>query len=259
MRRRTWLFIGAGFGFLIPFLLNVLQHFGPWNVHPSAFFLFRPGLFLLLPFEGVLGRFPGEPQASFLLLSLGNALVFGLLAYGLRAEFFFLIAVLSVVVVISLPPSDAKLQGRFASQKLRFERLIQKGKETPLVVRISDSEIEDMYGRKYKSSERQDLLSPESWNEYREILDSLGMREGLYRSAQTGQMQFMGHTLFGKIGPIGTLYGYVYCPAPSQAQGIGFLPCIESKQEWSKVAYRYKRISPEWYIYEVFETRSLSD
>lgn len=259
MKRRTWLFIGAGFGFLIPFLLNVLQRFGPWFMHPSAYFLFRPGLCLLFPLEGALHRFHDAGLVSFLFLSLGNSLVFGLLAYGLRRGFLVLIAALLVIVGISLPPSDSKLQGRFESQKIRFEKLIQKGNETPLIVRINDSEIEDTSGRKYKYTEKQELLSAESWSEYRDIFKSTGMREGLYRSAPTGQMEVMSHTLFGKIGPIGTLYGYVYCPAPSQAQGIGLLPCSEQKQESKKIAYRYRRISSEWYIFEVFETRSLSD
>jgi hypothetical protein len=258
MKRRTWFFIGAGFGFIIPLLLGVLQHFGPWDVHPSAYFLFRPGLFLLLPLQGVLHLFPSA-QLEFLLLILGNSLVFGLIAYGLRRGVLAVIAALLVIIGISLPPSYAKLQAKFESEKFRFERLVQKGNETPSIVRISDSEFEDINGRKYNRVEKQELLSPESWREYREILKSIGMSEGVYRSAQTGQMEFMGHTLFGKIGPIGTLYGYVYCPASPEAYGIGFVPCIGQKQEWNKVAYRYRRISPEWYIYEVFERHSLND
>jgi len=42
MSRRTWLFIGAGFGFTIPILLNIFQHFGLWNVRPCAYFFFGP-------------------------------------------------------------------------------------------------------------------------------------------------------------------------------------------------------------------------
>ena len=96
-------------------------------------------------------------------------------------------------------------------------------------------------------------ISPESWTEYREIFEKTGMKNGLYRT-ETGQVQFLGHTIFGKIGPIGTLYGYVYCPAESRA---GFLPCVEQKVEYDIGDYRYKRIAPEWFIVEIFKTHSL--
>ena len=67
----------------------------------------------------------------------------------------------------------------------------------------------------------------------------------------------MGHTIFGKAGPIGTLYGYVYCPAASHALRAGFTPCRGERDEYDILDYRYKRIAPEWFIVEVFETRSL--
>jgi hypothetical protein len=49
----------------------------------------------------------------------------------------------------------------------------------------------------------------------------------------------------------------MYCPAASRLLGGGFLPCREKKDEYDDGDYRYKRITSEWSIVEVFETRSL--
>jgi hypothetical protein len=249
MSRRTWLLIGVVFGLTIPFLLNLAQRIGPWHMGSSTHFLFRPGLLVLLPVYYLLHR----GNDSVLLFIVLNAAVFGAAAYGLRKGFLALITVLLVLSYVSLPPSDAKLERQFAASKPDFERLIQKASQTPSVVRISNVEILDGDGRKYTEGDKLLPISPESWTEYREIFKKTGMKNGLYRT-KTGQVQFLGHTIFGKIGPIGTLYGYVYCPAESRA---GFLPCVEQKVEYDINDYRYKRIAPEWFIVEIFKTRSL--
>jgi hypothetical protein len=256
MSRRTWLFIGVVFGLAIPILLNLLQRIGPWHMRPSTYFLFRPGLLLLVPVYYSLQRFLDSPPFLGLLIVVLNAAVFGAAAYGLRKGFLALITVLMVLSYVSLPPSDAKLERQFAASKPDFERLIQKASQTPSVVRIGNAEIQDRNGRKYRQYDRQVPLSAESWRGYREIFGKTGMKNGLYRT-ETGQVQFMGHTIFGKIGPIGTLCGYVYCPAESRTLDGGFLPCREEKVEDDIGDYRYKRIAPEWFIVEIFETRSV--
>jgi hypothetical protein len=249
-----WLFIGAGFGLTIPILLNVVQRFGPWDVRPSAHFIFRPGEILLIPVEELL-------QGTFYLMILStlvvNAAVFGAVAYFLRKGFLVLIAALLLICYVSLPPSDAKMVRKFAAERSDFERLIQKASQAPSVVRIGKTEIEDVDGRRYREGEKQAPLSPESWRECREIFDKIQMKEGLYRSPQTGQMQFLSHTIFGKEGPIGTMYGYVYCPAASNVPRTGLLPCSQQMDDYDIGDYRYKRIASEWFIEEIFRTRSL--
>jgi hypothetical protein len=255
MSRRTWLFIGAGFGLVVPILLNVRQRFGPWPVRPSAYFLFRPGLLLLAPFGCLMHVDLASPVLG-LLVVVVNAAVFGATAYGLRKYFLTLIAALLAISYFSLPPSDAKLERHFAERKSEFEKLIQKASKTPSVVRIGNIEVEDTDGRKYIQADRQAPISPESWTEYREIFKRTGIKEGLYRSPQTGQVQFLGHTIFGKLGPIGTLYGYVYCPGASDTLRTGYTPCRGGRDEYDDGDYRYRRIAPEWFIVEIFETRS---
>jgi hypothetical protein len=257
MSRRTWLFVGAGFGFTVPFLLNVFQHLGPWNVRPCAYFLFGPGLIVLRPVDELLHRNFDSIVFLGVLISVVNAAVFGAVAYSLRRWFLLLLAVLLVINYVSLPPSDTKLEKRLIAERPNFERLIQKASQTPSIVKIGMKEIEDTEGRKYREGEKQDFLSPESWNDYREIFKKIGLKEGLYRSPRTGQMQFLSHTIFGKIGPIGTIYGYVYCPAASNTLHTGLLPCSEQREEYDIVDYRYKRIAPEWFVVEIFQTHSL--
>ena len=255
MSRRTWLFVGAGFGLVVPILWNVLQRFGPWHVRPSAYFLFRPGLFLLAPFGYLMHVDLASPVLG-LLVVVVNAIVFGATAYGLRKYFLTLIAALLAISYFSLPPSDAKLERQFAERKREFEILIQKASKTPSVVRISNVEVEGSDGRKYVQGDRQSPISPESWTEYREIFKKIGMKEGLYRSPHTGDVQFLDHTIFGKLGPIGTLYGYVYCPGASDVLRAGFTPCRGGRDEYDDGDCRYRRIAPEWFIVEIFKTRS---
>lgn len=175
----------------------------------------------------------------------------------MRQWFLLLLAALLVINYVSLPPSDTKLETKLIAERPNFERLIQKANQTPSVVKIGMKEIEDADGRKYREGEKQDFLSLESWREYREIFEKIGMNEGLYRSPRNGQIGFWSHTIFGKIGPVGPIYGYVYCPAASNAVHAGLLPCSEQRDERDIGDYRYKRIGPEWFIVEIFQTHSL--
>jgi len=253
MSRRTWFLLGAGFGLVVPTLLNVIQRLGPWHVRPTAYALFQPGLIVLYPFAGLLNSY----LFAGLVILLVNAIVFGAASYGLRYGFLLVIAVLLVVNFLLLPPSDARLERNLSVQQKDFERLIQKANQTPSLVRITRDEIEDSEGRKYRDGDAKSPLSAESWREYRELLQKTGMKEGLYRSPQTGQMQFLTTTSVWKVGPIGTFYGYVYCPAQLNAVRTGLLPCRERKNEYDIGDYRYIRLSPEWAILEIFQTRSL--
>jgi hypothetical protein len=256
MSRKMWLFIGGGFGFVVPFLFGALQHFGPWHVRPSAYFLFRPGLFVLAPFGYLLQTFVNSDVVLVLLVGVANAAVFGAAAYGLRKYFLTLVAALLTIVYLSLPPSDAKLESQFAERKPQFELLIQEASKTSFVVRIGSVEIEDSDGRKYREGDGQAPISQKTWTEYREIFKKTGMNEGLYRSPQTGSVQFLRHTIFGQFGPVGTLYGYVYCPGDSKDCRDGFQPCRDERNQYDDIDYRYKRIAPEWFTVEIFTTHS---
>jgi len=238
---------------VVPIFLNLIQRLGPWHVRPIAYVLFRPGSLALYAASEHLQRM----LVMQLVTLVANAAVFGALAYGLRYGFLFLIGALLTINFLSLPPSDAKLERNFSAQQINFERLIQEANQMPSLVRIAGDEIEDSEGRKYRDGDAKSPLSAESWREYRELLQKTGMKEGLYRSPQTGKTQFLTATLGWKVGAVGTLYGYVYCPVQPNATRTGLLPCSGQRDEYDIGDYRYKRLSPEWSIVEIFQTRSL--
>jgi hypothetical protein len=147
------------------------------------------------------------------------------------------------------------LAARFARQRQEFERLISKAAETPSITRIGNLEMEDINGTKYKIPDKQSIISPESWREYREAFQKTGMTEGFYRYPATGEMQFVNRPFLSKIGPVETFYGYLYCPPSTPEQHFVHLPCRDRKQEWKNIEYRYKRIDSEWYIVKIFQRR----
>jgi hypothetical protein len=255
MSRRTWFYIGSGFGFIIPFLLSVLLHFSMY-VRSTAYFLFLPGKAILDSVWGSLDRFLPFVLVPVLTLVL-NAAIFGFAACVLRKGFLVLITLLVIICYVSLPPSDAKIRRQFDTVKPDLQRAIQMASQTPSIVRIGKSEIVDIEGREYSTAEKQGLLSSEAWAQYRQIFEKTDMKDGLYRGAQNGQMRFLGHTVFGKVGPIGTLYGYVYCPVSSEALQPGLLPCSQGRDEYDSIDYRYKRLAPDWFLEEIFQIHSL--
>lgn len=263
MSRRTWLFIGAVFGLAVPFVLNLVQRFGPWHVRPCTHYLFRPGMFFLAPLYYLLCRSQDSPMCRLVdsplilwpLILACNAAVFGAAAYGLRRGFLAVITFLLILNFVLLPPSDAKLERQFAASKPDFERLIQLADQTPTITRIAYSEIESSDGKKYQKDDSKAPLSPESWNEYRSLFTRTGMKEGLSRSPETGQISFWTHSVLGKLEPFGPLYGYAYCPEASHALPA-LVPCTLKANQYDIGDVRYKRIGPEWFIVEVFNTRS---
>lgn len=255
MRRKAWFLAGFCFGVLTPFVLNVISHFSPWHSRPAVYLLFAPARFLL----GSFAISDGGSGLVFLLLSIVNAALFGAVAVVLRKGFWVFLGGLLVLLYISLPPSDEKLERRFAERRPNFQRLIDKTTETPSLTKIGMSLARDLSGRDYYLGSKSALVSVESWNEYRRIFKKTEMTDGLTRNPGTGQIVFLGRTLPAKFGELAALYGYVYCPSPKEEKSTGFLPCVERKEGWDIGDYRYKRIAPDWYLIEVFRQRSLDN
>lgn len=184
-----------------------------------------------------------------------DSLLYGLAAAGLRRFFLLLILVLLAICYIALPPSDARLNRRFVHQRQELEQLISKAAVTPSITRIGNLEIEDINGTKYKAADKQTIISPESWREYREAFQKTGMTEGFYRYPATGEMQFVARPFLSKIGPVETFYGYLYCPPSPPEPHPVYLPCRDRKQEWDDIEYRYKQIDSRWYIVKFSQRR----
>jgi hypothetical protein len=253
MKRKIWLLIGAAFGLLIPVLLNVVPHIAHGWARPPVYFIFEPALLALQPFSRFL-QGTARPLQAFLTMGL-NSLLCGLEAAGLRRFFLVLIVVLLAICYIALPPSDARLERRFVRQRQELERLIAKAAETPSISRIGNLEIEDISGTKYKVADKQTIISPDSWREYREAFQKTRMMEGFYRYPTIGEIQFAARPFLSKVGPVETFYGYLYCPPSPPEQQPVYLPCRDRKPEWEDIEYRYKRIDSEWYVVKIFQRR----
>ena len=140
-------------------------------------------------------------------------------------------------------------------QRQELEQLISQAAETPSITRIGNLEIEDISGTKYRVGGKQNIISTESWREYREAFQKTGMSEGFYRFPATGEMQFVARPFLSKIGPVETFYGYLYCPPSPPEQHPVYLPCRDRKQEWDHIEYRYKRIDSRWYMVKFSQRR----
>ena len=254
MKRKIWLLIGAAFGLLIPVLLNVVPHIAHGWARPLVYFIFEPALLVLQPFSRFL-QGTARPLQAFLVMGL-DSLPYGLAAAGLRRFFLLLIVVLLAICYIVLPSSDARLERRFLRQRQELERLISKAAETPSITKLGNLEIEDIGGTKYKVADKQTIISPESWRDYREAFQKTGMTEGFYRYPATGEMQFVARPFLSKIGPVETFHGYLYYPPLTLGRDSVYFPCRDRKGEgWDDIEYRYKRIDSEWYIVKSFQKR----
>ena len=140
-------------------------------------------------------------------------------------------------------------------QRQELERLISKAAETPSITRVGNLENEDISATRYKVADKQTIISPESWREYREAFQKTGMTEGFYRFPATGEMQFVARPFLSKIGPVETFYGYLCCPPSHPEQLPVYLPCRDQKQEWDDIEYRYKPIDSRWYTVKFSQRR----
>jgi hypothetical protein len=106
-------------------------------------------------------------------------------------------------------------------------------------------------GETLSISDPRTMLGPARVAEYKRLFDAAGLKDGLYKGGGDGGM-FLSIRRLGKVDPVGSSFGYVYCPVLNDKYGF-LLPCIENQDSARKGAYRWKRLEPEWYLYEVFD------
>jgi hypothetical protein len=260
MKRQMWFLGGAILGLLVPLVMAGFQHYGWCRVHPSAFYLFRPGVFIVWPFTYFdLFRTTKTGEVALgLLILLANALIFGLLSAVLRRVFPLLIGLLLLAIWVQLPPSDKKLREQFVRHQTVFGELVQKSDSAPRLLRIGPRKIEAGESETEKVPDGRSALTQQQWEEYRKLFRATGMNEGLRRDSE-GAVFLYAHTLFGKAGPFGTYFGYVHCPMLKGKTSGGFLPCTSRWDSMDRLSYRYEKVDENWYICEIFEVRSLED
>lgn len=230
-------------------LLGGIRYLGHVELRSFTIFLFRPGLLFLWPFQSLLPRIDSGWVWNIPVL-LSNAAFFGTVAYVWRFALPLFVVVLLTLNYIALPPSDAKLQDRFAHDKPDLDRLVLLSQRAPSTVGIGYDELQDENQKILRFGDPNSPISRETWNEYRFLLKRLGINDRIY--LRSGEVAPTRQTPFRKITHIGTLYGYVYCPRGASPPARAFLACEDGRDEYDLGDYRHKRIAPDWFLVEAF-------
>jgi hypothetical protein len=241
---KGWLIGGAILGLALPFTIKWYEIQALSPVRPIA-------RWLLWPTSLVCNLTPRSTDAGtailILITALGNAILYSLLAGVLRRAFLGVALLVPMLIWLFLPPSDTSLKRQFSEHRHELERLVQMADEDVQLIRISPSLVETVDGKQFTSSESDNGLSERRWVEYRGLFKSANLRDGLYKN--DGDI-FLSFRRVERIDPVGSSFGYLYCPALKQQ--YGFVPCIEDGESGEGRGHRWKKLDSGWYIYEAF-------
>lgn len=95
-------------------------------------------------------------------------------------------------------------------------------------------------------------ISKQRWDQYREIFRRAGVPMGTWKERDSNDI-LIGVWAFG-LSISGKTVGYLHCGKPSPGIVNVYRPCLEQKEsgrvDEKEDFIRYKRIEPDWYIYE---------
>ena len=250
LQYKAWFFGGAALGLAVPIGIRVydlyerllsldgVPTFVRWLFWPTSFFV---------EFSSPSTLTSGIIIA--LLIFLGNALLYGLLAAVLRHASIGLAALLLLAAWMALPPSDTTLVKRFVKHKGELEQLVYMANQDAQFAAIGPDLVKTFDGKKYGPDDVPRVLSESRWGEYQRFFKAVGLNEGLNRDVRTGDVFLTAHA-FGKTYSVATYFGFLHC---SDATGrvYGFTPCVDGSDSADSRRYRWKKIDSGWYIFEV--------
>jgi hypothetical protein len=245
--RPRWFYAGALLGVITPVALRSFEHV--WmlgHVPPIVEWLFWPTSLLM--------NFAHSHSATItttlsVVLIVANAALYGLLAFSLRMASIGVAILFLLIAWIFSPPSDVTLENRFGQYRNELEKLVRISSEDPQLVRIGPDFIETANGRKYSLSEAKNVLSPQRLDEYIHLFKVAGLADGIYRSAETGEILFSMHRVH-KVDPVDTMFGYLYCPSVPE-QKAAYLPCLNDGNSGERGSYEWKMLDSKWYFYKL--------
>jgi hypothetical protein len=246
VKHKAWFFSGAALGLAIEFGMKLYEKI--WmlgEVRPIVRWLFWPTSFFMDRWSPNSGL-----AALFALVVLGNALLYGFLAWILRRASIGVVALMLVGAWIIQPPSDSSLTTRFVKHRGELERLVQMANSDAQFSRIEPNLVETVDGQEHRTSDARTVLPQARWAEYRRLFEATRMNDGLYRNAATGDVLLGARTL-GRVGPVVAYFGYLYCSAV-RGQMARLEPCRDSRESVDRHSYRWRKLDSDWYIYEVF-------
>lgn len=242
-----WFFAGAAVGAAVPLGMRLYERVFMWGyVRPIGEWLFWPTSLLLYVSES---QSATTHAVLFFTAILSNAILYALVASVLRRGSLAVLAVLIITIWIALPPSERALVSRFSKHRSDLDRLVQLATEDSQLIWVGSSVLKTVDGHQYQSSGSQSVLSAARWAEYRRLLGTTGVHDGISRDPTTGDV-FLSMHRSHRVDPAGADFGYVHCAAIPQRTS-GSLPCIEDQEFSDKGGYRWKRLDDGWYLYEV--------
>ncbi len=159
-----------------------------------------------------------------------------------------IVELLAVLWLIFHKPSDAELKWRFERQQTDLNRLAEMMDQDRNMSRIAQDFTWRQDSLAWPRAESEWGISKQRWDEYRSIFFWTGLGDGTARSKDSSDtIVFVWE--WG-IVPAEISVSYLHCGTPLRGYVHTESPCIENRESGRSEGYRYKRIAPEWYIYE---------
>jgi len=152
-------------------------------------------------------------------------------------------------------PSDASLLRQFNGHRSDLERIVAMMDEDSGMSRIAPDFTWRQDTLAWPRPEAEWGISKSRWDVYRALFRKTGVESGTVRRGKSSDIVFFVWT-WG-IVPAGISVGYLHCGQPRNGYLHTEEPCIEQRDsggdmhgQSTSYGYRYKKIDPEWYIYE---------
>ncbi len=152
-------------------------------------------------------------------------------------------------------PSDAELEQQFNRHRTDLDRLIGMMNEDWQMSRIAPDFIWRQDSVAWPRPESEWGISSQRWGEYQNIFAQAGFKGGITRREKSSDI-IVDVWSWGIVPP-GIRVGYLHCGTPRNEDAHVEPPCLENREAGTGMhghstsyGYRYKRIAPDWYIYE---------
>jgi hypothetical protein len=150
-------------------------------------------------------------------------------------------------------PSDASLERRFDRERPEFERLVRMMEEDWNMSRIAPDFTWRQDNVAWPRPESEWGISNERWNDYKRLFSQTGLDDGITRPEKSSDTLLDVWSWGLVVG--GRSVSYVHCGPPRDGSAHTVPPCLQDKdsgrvEESPGDAYRFKKIAPDWYIFE---------
>jgi hypothetical protein len=150
-------------------------------------------------------------------------------------------------------PSDAVLERRFNKERPDFDRLLTMMDEDRNMSRIAPDFTWRQDNVAWPRPESEWGISNERWNDYKRLFSKTGLDDGITKPEKSSDTLLEVWSWGLVVG--GIRVSYLHCGPPRDGSVHTEPPCLQNKdsgrvEESSGDSYRFKKIAPDWYIFE---------